>query len=451
MKISQDEYQRRIDRLKETLRSRDIDAAVIYGDERAYENVRYFSGYAPIFEMALLIVSTHMDRPLLITGIEGTSSAELQTRGLEVRPYLPFTVQGMSPPEYVELGDLLAAGGVDSGHRTATIGTRYFSGKSIRTPKTAHSVPHFIVQSVIEVVGDEGLVINASELMTHSEDGLRIRKSANEIIILEAANGLATRGLEAMQEAVRPGITELELLGIAYSAAPAAIFSYWPIIHLGADRQMAGMDGPGLSIAETGENCMLYYPPTVDGYCANVGRVYVLAAGPEDLAPSRREIVPRLFAPIFAGYAGLLRELSLGVSGDQLWHAATQPLTSVGLATAYEPCTHVGLGEWENTFVSPGSEVQTASGMVLQADFTVVSDDPVLGVGQMEDGFALADQALRDEIAELEPQMWARVQERRGRLATQNIVLDESVLPLGDMAGRWAPYLLNPSYELRAD
>ncbi|MFP3915447.1 MAG: enolase C-terminal domain-like protein [Actinomycetota bacterium] len=255
---------------------------------------------------------------------------------------------------------------------------------------------------------------------------------------------------EAGTVAIASGENAYRLAGIEALAADGGLHD-WPIVHLGVDRQRAGMDPPGPATAESGDSAMMYYPPAVEGYCANVGRVQVLAAGPGDLPAERRDIVERLFAPIYRGYAGFLRRLGEGVTGDELWQAATGPIHQAGQSPAYDPCSHIGLGEWENVFVFSGSQMRAGSGMVVQADFTVVADDPALGVGQIEDGFAVADADLREEIASRYPEMWERVRRRRESLAARHVSLHESVLPLGDMVGQWRPYALDPDEYLTPD
>lgn len=67
-----------------------------------------------------------------------------------------------------------------------------------------------------------------------------------------------------------------------------------------------------------------------------------------------------------------------------------------------------------------------------------------------EDGVALADAALRQEIEARFPGTWARMQRRRSYITqTLGIPLDESVLPMSDTVGYLRPLLLARGMALR--
>jgi hypothetical protein len=62
----------------------------------------------------------------------------------------------------------------------------------------------------------------------------------------------------------------------------------------------------------------------------------------------------------------------------------------------------------------------------------------------IEDGIALADRALRKELAARDPAMWRRVQRRRAFMHEQlGIELHEDVLPLSNIPGWLPPFLLD--------
>jgi hypothetical protein len=62
-----------------------------------------------------------------------------------------------------------------------------------------------------------------------------------------------------------------------------------------------------------------------------------------------------------------------------------------------------------------------------------------------EDGLALADEALRNNIASKFPAMWSRTQLRRSFMTdVLGIRLDESVLPFSNTPGWLPPYALEP-------
>jgi hypothetical protein len=63
----------------------------------------------------------------------------------------------------------------------------------------------------------------------------------------------------------------------------------------------------------------------------------------------------------------------------------------------------------------------------------------------IEDGIALADQALREEIADRYPDMWVRITARRDFMRESlGIDLHPDVLPLSNIPAYLPPFLLSP-------
>ena len=61
-----------------------------------------------------------------------------------------------------------------------------------------------------------------------------------------------------------------------------------------------------------------------------------------------------------------------------------------------------------------------------------------------EDGIVLADEELRDELSVRYPAAWRRITQRRQFMREAlGIKIDESVLPLSNIPGWFAPYAKN--------
>ncbi|WP_343418548.1 hypothetical protein [Candidatus Flexifilum breve] len=68
----------------------------------------------------------------------------------------------------------------------------------------------------------------------------------------------------------------------------------------------------------------------------------------------------------------------------------------------------------------------------------------------IEDGIALADDALRAEFAQKYPEAWERIQARRRFMEQMlGITLKPEVLPFSNLQGYLTPYVLNPRLALR--
>jgi hypothetical protein len=68
----------------------------------------------------------------------------------------------------------------------------------------------------------------------------------------------------------------------------------------------------------------------------------------------------------------------------------------------------------------------------------------------IEDGVALADEAMRAELAARYPDLWQRVGRRRAFMADAlGIQLKPEVLPLSNLAGYLPPYWLSANLAMR--
>ncbi len=68
----------------------------------------------------------------------------------------------------------------------------------------------------------------------------------------------------------------------------------------------------------------------------------------------------------------------------------------------------------------------------------------------IEDGIALADEALRDELAARFPEAWARIQARRAFMGEAlGIRLKPEVLPFSNIPAYLPPFVLAPGRAMR--
>ena len=74
-KITKQEFERRISKIRIYLEKNDIDAILIYGDEYRKENLRYVSNYWPIFERGAMLLGRNGE-PIVICAPEGQKVAE---------------------------------------------------------------------------------------------------------------------------------------------------------------------------------------------------------------------------------------------------------------------------------------------------------------------------------------------------------------------------------------
>jgi hypothetical protein len=113
------------------------------------------------------------------------------------------------------------------------------------------------------------------------------------------------------------------------------------------------------------------------------------------------------------------------------------------------PGHFIHLDEWPSSPVYAGSEVTLRSGMALQLDI-IPATGTAYHTTNIEDGVALADDALRAELADHYPGMWERVSRRRAFMAAAlGIELKPEVLPMSNLAGYLPPLWLAPRLAMR--
>ena len=94
--------------------------------------------------------------------------------------------------------------------------------------------------------------------------------------------------------------------------------------------------------------------------------------------------------------------------------------------------------------MTKGGDIPLRSGMALQADVIPATGTPYFTTN-VEDGIALADEALRLELAGRYPEAWSRITARRAfMIEALGIRLRPEVLPFSNIPAWLPPYLLSP-------
>ena len=139
-----------------------------------------------------------------------------------------------------------------------------------------------------------------------------------------------------------------------------------------------------------------------------------------------------------------VRELGLQVAGLMTADMIQRRLPPATFGITLNPGHLIGLDEWLSSPIFAGSDIPLASGMAMQMD--VIPAHPRWGSTRMEDGYVIADQGLRDDLARKHPNLSRRCA-LRAEVMQRVIGMDvpETLLPLADTCGILAPWLLDPA------
>jgi Xaa-Pro aminopeptidase len=114
-------------------------------------------------------------------------------------------------------------------------------------------------------------------------EGLRERKDAGEVRLIEAANAVAVAALEATLAEVRPGLTELAVAGLLernLRAAGSEGFPFETIVASGPRAALPHARAAARQIAP-GDLLLIDFGAVVGGYCADVTRTVVVGRATE--------------------------------------------------------------------------------------------------------------------------------------------------------------------------
>jgi hypothetical protein len=431
--VSRSELEERLVAARAGMRALGFSHLLIYGDREHSANLLYLSGYDPRFEEALLILGAE-GPPRLLVGNEGLGYTDVSPLPLEVELFQPFSLIGQDRSRSRPLGEILRDGGIAPASRIGVVGWKYEPGADGETDRSWLEVPAYLVQAVREA---GAAPYNATDLLMHPARGLRARCSAREIAALEFAATRTSESVKRLIFALRPGQREYEAAR-AYQADGLPLCCH-PMVSSGAKAQM-GLASPSDRRIERGEPITAAFGV----WGSLTARAGMVAEGPGDLPAVLREFYPRFVASYYSAVAAWYEALALGRPGGEVV-AAVEAATPAALwSPALNPGHLIHTDEWVSTPFFVGSELPLTSGMALQMDIIPVSAGPFC-VANAEDGIALADEALRSELASGYPEVWKRIQARRQFMREAlGLRLRPEVLPLGNTPGLFPPYFLAP-------
>lgn len=437
-------FEKRLARARERMSAHGLDALVVYGDREHFATLHYLTNYDPRFEESLLVILPE-GTPVLLVGNEGMGYSQVARLPVERRLYQTFSLLGQPRDRVEPLDAILRRAGLDGCRRVGTAGWKYFSQREFADAEERLDLPEFIAFSLRRAVPAPGRVVNVTALFMDPEDGLRNRNEPEQIADFE---WLATHNSENLLDGLRglrPGMTEMEVFAkMPFMGLPLCTHAQCAS---GENILRYGMPSPTSRVIREGDPLML----TFSYLGANTCRFGWVARDERDLPAAVRDYVERVAKPYASALGAWLRAFRIGATGDELHHAVTDLLVPRGITLGLNCGHQIAYDEWTHSMVYAGSTARAGSGMYWQADFFAVTGTPHHGAFA-EDGYALADAPLRDELARRYPAMWRRVQARRAFMRGElGLAPAEEVLPFSNCAGAVMPFLLSPSSSLAVE
>ena len=369
--LIESEAANRLAQVREILETENLDLALVYYDEFNIGNGWYLTGWCPQFESGAVLVPRNGE-PLLLGGPESEPFAKQDSAIKNTRNFPVFMVPDEEYPNATIL---------DFPRLFAELNSTI--GKVRRVGIVGGDrMPHACYQGIAE--GFTG-----AELVDISDEFLRLRhfKSAWEAEQIGKAFTLADHAFRAMKDAVKTGVSEIEIAAAgeyAVRSRGANSFGFSAIVGSGK-RANAVVPTASSKKLEDGELVMLGLSPKWQGYAGVFGDTVpangVYSARQKDCINHLRETF-RLTKSM----------LQVGKSGREIDVPGREYFAKHGLLPYLVcPFAHtIGLQEAEAPFFGPNSDDVLVPGMTVCVDVSFFGHPEFHGA-RIETGYLITE------------------------------------------------------------
>ena len=424
----------RLTLIRDAMALRNLDALVIYGDREHFATLRWACGFDPRFEEAVMVVRPE-GAPVLLAGNECLSYTAVSpaVAAGDIEPRHVASLSLLSQPRLGDRLDVALRQAVQGAHRIGTAGWKYWDAEEVADPEHALEIPSLIAD-ILRETGAE--VVNATEMFMHPGHGLRATVTVDDIARLEFANHTAAAALRRMVFALEEGMTD-------FAAVEAARLGGLP---LGCHVTFATGGKAHLGLASPSGEEVTRGRPASFNIChwgANICRAGWIADSAADLPEAAADYVEWFVAPYMAALSEWCAMMRPGTVGGDVQAAMDAALPEAVFGVTLNPGHLIGMDEWVSSPIFPDSDLPLRPGMAMQCD--VIPWSETYGSTRMEDGYVIADDALRESLDAAWPEMMARVRQRQAFMRDEiGLDVPDSLLPLADTCGVVPPFLLAP-------
>ncbi len=383
--IPDHEYKERVQRCAAILRREKLDVLIVNGNEADYANPRYFSGFWPLFERAGVAIAANGDAALMVgpeSSIFGADRNKLD------KIFTLLAYRESADPAYPEakpdtFHDVFKAIGV--------------TGEHIRIGVASYLDTSVVIFNAIKEAFPKAEIVDAGKIMVE----LRRVKTENELACLREGYRIADLATQAVMQEIRPGMTELQAVGIAqrvvyengaeYEGLPMYVFSEASTRH--------AISRSSYREFQKGDIVQLDLSAKIDGYSAAIG--YPICLG--SLEGQRRDIVQFCRE----AHAWSEKQVKAGVWAADIAKGFYKYFVDHGYEKnyVYGPLHGTGIIEVEAPWCETSSEYYLEPNMTFQVDTYISSD--TFGV-RWEKGIAVKDggyEVLSPEIPQICPEL----------------------------------------------
>jgi len=348
VRIPDQEYAERIKKAAGLAGEWNLDVLLVNSTESDYANVRYFSGFWPLFERAGVAITPGGDAAIIV-GPESTIFAADVSR--IDRVFTSLSYRESANPAYPELKpnnyrDVFKALGV--------------SGEKIRIGVCSLLDTTVVMMEDLKACYPQAEIVDAFDIMV----GLRSVKSENELACMREGFRITNLAMQEVMKNLRAGVTELQMVGVAqrviyengaeYEGLPMYVFSEKSTRH--------AISRPSYRTIEKDDIVQLNLSAKVDGYSPSIG--YPVCVG--RLTAEKRRIVE--FG--LDAHRWTENRLKAGAKAADIASDFYKMFIDRGFGDnfVYGPCHGIGLIEVEAPWMESRSNYLLKPNMTFQVD-----------------------------------------------------------------------------------
>ena len=347
MKLANAEYEKRVKNVQAKMEKENLDLVIAHSHEADFANVRYLSDYWPIFESAGVAVP-RKGAPCLLIGPESETFAGGRSRIKDIFKLVEY--RESAEPDYPDID-------VDTFEK---IFKKLFGRKKIKSIGLAgyQLFPLPVYEAIKKAA--PGAVIKKTRIISE----LRTIKSNAEIKALKEAFKISEIALSETLKKIKPGMTELAVVGIIQEAlyANGAEYEAHPQYVLSGRNSTHAIGRPGYRKLSKGDLVQLNIGARVAGYSASVGRPVCIGKMP----PKMRELVSQGLELHYK----TIELIKPGVQAKSVVKGFFEHAVKIGAegSLLYGPCHGLGMMEVEEPWMESHSEYKLKDNMTFKID-----------------------------------------------------------------------------------
>ncbi|NLB20879.1 MAG: hypothetical protein GX829_08705, partial [Clostridium sp.] len=163
----------------------------------------------------------------------------------------------------------------------------------------------------------------------------------------------------------------------------------------------------------------------------------------DDLPEESKDYLEKVAKPYFVAVSNWYENMGINVPGGEIYDMIESVYPKKDYGWFLNPGHLISTEEWMSSPIYENSDITLKSGMVMQMDI-IPFTQMKYAAPNCEDGIAIADRELREELRENYPEVYARIEKRRKfMMDVLNINLKPEILPLSNLTGLYRPFMLN--------